>query len=52
LYFKKIAEALDAKLLIKFEPKDPMGKYILAVKDKKPLVIGEAKKRYGNRNRS
>jgi len=49
---KKIAEALDAKLLIKLEPKDPMGKYILAVKDKKPLVIGEAKKHYGKRNRS
>jgi hypothetical protein len=29
-----------------------MGKYILAVKDKKPLVIGEAKKHYGKRNRS
>ena len=49
---KKIANALDAKLVVKLEPKDPMGKYILAVKDEKPLVIGEAKKHYGKRNRS
>jgi len=48
---KKIASALDAKLLIKLEPKDPMGKYIRAVKNEKPLVIGEAKKYYGKRSR-
>lgn len=46
---KKVAEALDAKLVIKLEPKDPMGKYILAVKDEKPLVIKEAKKHYGKK---
>ncbi len=48
---KKIAEALDAKLIIKLQPKDPMGKYILAVKDEKPLSIGEAKKHYGRRSK-
>ena len=48
---KKIADALDANLIIKLEPKDPMGKYILAVKDEKPLAIGEAKKHYGRHSR-
>lgn len=49
---KKIANALDAKLIIKLQPKDPMGKYILAVKDEKPLTVKEAKKYYGKRTRS
>ena len=49
---KKIANALDANLIIKLEPKDPMGKYILAVKGEKLLTIAEAKKVYGKRTRS
>jgi transcriptional regulator with XRE-family HTH domain len=49
---KKIANALDAKLIIKLQPKDPMGKYILAVKDEKPLTVKEAKKYYGKKTRS
>ena len=48
---KKIANALDANLIIKLEPKDPMGKYILAVKGEKLLTIAEAKKFYGKRIR-
>ena len=48
---KKIANALDANLIIKLEPKDPMGKYILAVKGEKSLTIAEAKKFYGKRIR-
>lgn len=48
---KKIASALDAKLVIKLEPIDPMGKYILAVKDEKTLTIGEARKYYSKLSR-
>lgn len=48
---KKIAEALDAKLVIKLEPKGPIGKYILAAESEKPLTIGEARKRYGSRSK-
>lgn len=44
---KKIAEALDAKLVIKLEPKGPIGKYIVGAKSEKPLTIGEDRKRYG-----
>ena len=44
---KKIAEALDAKLVIKLEPKGHIGKYMLASESEKPLTIGEARKRYG-----
>ena len=44
---KKIAEALDAKLVIKIEPKGHIGKYMLASESEKPLTIGEARKRYG-----
>ena len=40
---KKIANALDAKLVIKLEPKNS---YVSA-KNEKPLVIGESKKGYG-----
>ena len=43
---KKIAEALDAKLVIKLEPKAPLRKYMLAARGKKPLTIGEARMRY------
>jgi len=48
LYFKKIAEALDAKLVIKLQPKDS---YIISAKEEKLLSIGEAKKHYGRRSR-
>lgn len=48
---KKIANALDARLIIKLEPKDAMGKYILAVKGEKSLTVAEAKKFYGKRTR-
>ncbi|MEW6110250.1 MAG: helix-turn-helix transcriptional regulator [Nitrospirota bacterium] len=49
---KKIANALDAKLIVKLEPKDPIGKNILKVKDEKPLTIAEARKFYGKKTRS
>jgi transcriptional regulator with XRE-family HTH domain len=49
---KKIANALNAKLVIKLEPKNPVGKYIRAAKNEKPLVIGEAKKLYRKRRHS
>ena len=49
---KKIANALDAKLIIKLEPKNPRGKYILAVKNEKALTIAEAMKFYGKRTHS
>jgi len=45
---KKIAEALDAKLVVKLEPKDS---YIISEKEEKLLSIGEAKKHYGRRSR-
>ncbi len=48
---KKIANALDANLIIKLVPKDPMGQHILEVKDEKSLSIAEAKKFYGKRTR-
>ena len=41
---KKIANALDAKLIIKLQPKDS---YILSAKEEKPLTIGESQKPYG-----
>jgi len=44
---KKIAEALDAKLIIKLEPKGTIGKYMLAAENERPLTIGEARKHYG-----
>jgi transcriptional regulator with XRE-family HTH domain len=43
---KKIANALDAKIIIKLEPKITIGKYTLAAESEKPLTIGEARKRY------
>lgn len=45
---KKIADALDAKLVIKLESK---GKYIPAAENERPLTIGEARKRYGRRSK-
>lgn len=42
----KIANALDAKLVIKLEPKGTTGKYIIPAGGK-PLTIGESRKRYG-----
>ena len=45
---KKIANALDAKLIIKLQPKDS---YIIPAKEEKPLSIGEAKKHYGRRSK-
>ncbi len=48
---KKIANALDSKIIIKLEPKGPIGKYILAAESEKPLTIGEARKRYGSRSK-
>ncbi len=48
---KKIASALDSKIIIKLEPKGPIGKYILAAESEKPLTIGEARKRYGSRSK-
>ena len=41
---KKIAEALDAKLIIKLQPKDS---YIISAKEEKPQTIGESQKHYG-----
>ncbi|MEK6527517.1 MAG: helix-turn-helix domain-containing protein [Nitrospirota bacterium] len=41
---KKIAKALDAKLIIKLQPKDS---YILSAKEEKLLTIGESQKPYG-----
>jgi len=43
---KKIADALEARLVIKLEPKDAFGRYIIETKDKKPLAVKEAKKYY------
>jgi transcriptional regulator with XRE-family HTH domain len=48
---KKIAEALDAKLVIKLEPKGPIGEYILAAEGEKPLTIGESRERYGRHSK-
>jgi len=45
---KKIANALDANLIIKLEPKNS---YIISAKEEKPLSIGEAKKHYGRHSR-
>ena len=41
---KKIANALDAKLIVKLQPKDS---YILSAKEEKLLTIGESQKPYG-----
>lgn len=49
---KKIAEALDAKLVIKIEPKDAPAGYIYALRHGKPLTIKESKKHYGKRAHS
>jgi len=43
---KKIADALEAKLVIKLEPKDAFGRYLIETKDKKSLAVKEAKKYY------
>lgn len=48
---KKIAEALDAKLVIKLEPKGPIGEYILAAEGEKPLTIRESRERYGRHSK-
>ncbi len=48
---KKIANALDAKIIIKLEPKVTIGKYTLAAEGEKPLTIGEARKRYARHSR-
>jgi len=49
---KKIADALDAKLVIRFEAKKTQGQYILDTKHEKPLVVSEAKRHYGKRAHS
>jgi transcriptional regulator with XRE-family HTH domain len=43
---KKIAGALDAKLIIKLEPKNPFGHYIYETKHEKALSVKEAGKCY------
>jgi len=48
---KKIAKALDAKLIIKLEPKDPIGKHILAASGEKPLTIAEDRECYGRHSK-
>lgn len=45
---KKIADALDAKLVIKLEPK---GKYMLPAEDEMPMAVAEARKSYGRRSK-
>lgn len=47
---KKIANALDSKIIIKLEPKGRIGKYMLPAENERLLTIGEARKRYGRRN--
>ncbi len=49
---KKIADALDAKLIIRLEAKKTLGQYILDTKHEKPLTVSEAKKYYGKRTRA
>lgn len=48
---KKIANALDSKIIIKLEPKGPVGKYMLTAEGEKPLTIGEARKHYGRQSK-
>ncbi|MCL4456784.1 MAG: helix-turn-helix domain-containing protein [Nitrospirae bacterium] len=48
---KKIADALDAKLIIKLESKGHVGEYMLAAEGEKPLTVSESKRRYGRRSR-
>lgn len=48
---KKIANALDAKLVIKLEPKVTIGKYTIAAEVEKPLAIREPRKRYGRHSK-
>jgi len=48
---KKIANALDAKLVIKLQPKASIGKYVYSSSEELPLTIAEAKKHYGRRSR-
>ena len=48
---KKIANALDSKIIIKLEPKGRIGNYMLPAESEKPLTIGEARKRYGRHSK-
>jgi len=47
---KKIADALDAKLIIKLQPKASIGRYVYSSGDEPP-TIAETKKHYGRRSR-
>ncbi len=49
---KKIADALDSRLVIKLESKKIPGQYKLQTRDKKALAVKEAKKKYGRDTRS
>ncbi|MBI5195954.1 MAG: helix-turn-helix transcriptional regulator [Nitrospirae bacterium] len=49
---KKIAEALDAKIIIRFEAKKAPRPYIVDTKHEKLFAINEAKRHYGKRTRS
>lgn len=46
---KKIANALDAKLVIKLETKNTLKQYMLGTNYEKPLTIKEARKHYGKK---
>ncbi|MBI5199421.1 MAG: helix-turn-helix transcriptional regulator [Nitrospirae bacterium] len=46
---KKIANALDAKLVIKLETKNTLNQYTLGTNYEKPLTIKEARKHYGKK---
>lgn len=48
---KKIADALDAKIIIRFEAKKTPRQYIIDTKHEKSLAISEAKRHYGKRTR-
>jgi len=48
---KKIADALDAKIIIRFEAKKTPRQYIIDTKHETLLTISEAKKHYGKRTR-
>jgi transcriptional regulator with XRE-family HTH domain len=49
---KKIANALDAKLVIKLETRNTLKQYMSGVNYEKPLTIKEARKHYGKKTRS
>jgi len=48
---KKIADALDAKLIIKLQPNASIGKYVYSSSEELPLTIAEARKHYGRRSK-